>query len=310
QRADSVNAAALHLYTPRNATLAGSEGGGNPRNAGRNPAFGATVFYRLASTPDSATTVTVDFLDAKGNLIRSYASRGDSLNRITPVAGLNRVAWNLRRPAPTRLAGIVLFGAPTDGARVPPGRYQVRLTAGKTVITKSFDVLQDPRLDVPAAVVAERDSLASLLSNRINEIHDAVVRVRDLRAQVQGVVARVTDAPGADTITKAGRALAKKLEDIDPRLTTKATNGQDIINYTNGINGQFGFLLGQVEGNPMVTRPVRERLVELEGRWRALREEVERLETADVAAFNALLQANKIPNVITPSKKVVIKAVM
>ncbi len=260
--------------------------------------------------PKVATIVTVDFLDAKGNIVRSYASRGDSLNRITPMAGLNRVAWNLRRPAPTRLAGIVLFGAPSDGARVAPGRYQARLTAGKTVSTRSFEVLQDPRLDVPAAVVAERDSLATLLSNRINEIHDAVVRVRDLRTQVQGVVTRVAGSPAADTIAKAGRALAKKFEDIDPRLTTKATNGQDIINYANGINGQFGFLLGQVEGNPSVTRPVRERLVELEGKWSALRAEVERLETAEVAAFNALLQAKGVPNVITPLKKPAIKAVM
>jgi photosystem II stability/assembly factor-like uncharacterized protein len=310
QRADSVNGAAVHLYTPRAASLAGSEGGfGAPRNAGRNPAYGATVFYRLAAAPDSATPVTVEFLDARGAVLRTFASRGDSINRITPTAGLNRLVWNLRRPAPTRIAGIVLFGAPNDGARVPPGRYQVRLTAGKTVQTRSFDVLQDPRLDVPAAVVAERDSLATLLSNRIGEIHDAVMRVRDLRTQVNGVVTRVAGAPAADTITKAGRALVKKLETMDPRLTTKATNGQDIINFANGINGQYGFLLGQVEGNPMVTRPVRERLVELERLWNALRAEVEQLETTEVDAFNALLQANRIPGVITPMKKPTVKAI-
>jgi hypothetical protein len=310
QRTDSVNSAAVHLYTPRNASLAGSEGGfGSPRNAGRNPAFGATVFYRLATAPDSTTPVTVEFLDARGTVLRSFASRGDSINRITPTAGLNRLAWNLRRPAPTRLAGIVLFGAPNDGARVPPGRYQARLTVGNTVLTRSFEVLQDPRLDVPAAVVAERDSLATLLSNRIGEIHDAVVRVRDLRTQVNGVVTRVAGAPGADTITKAGRALVKKLETMDPRLTTKATNGQDIINYANGINGQFGFLLGQVEGNASITRPVRERLLELERIWSALRAEVEQLETTEVQAFNALLQANRIPGVITPLKKPTVRAI-
>ena len=309
QQADSVRAAAAFLYAPRNASLAGSEGGFAPRNAGRNPSYGATVFYRLAAAPDSNTTVKVEFLDAQGAVVRSFASKGDSINRITPTAGINRLVWNLRRPAPTRIAGIVLFGAPNDGARVSPGRYAVRLTAGAVTMTRPFEVLQDPGIDVAASVVAQRDSLAALLSRRISEINDAAMRVRDLRAQVQSVVTHVASTPGADSITKAGKALVGKLQAIDPRLTTKATNGQDIINFANGINGQYGFLLGQVEGNDAVTEPVRQRLVELERIWTALRAEVEQIETSDVDRFNALLQANSIPNIITPVKKPVVKAI-
>ncbi len=302
QRADSLATAAVHLYAPRSAVLAGGSGG-PARNAGRNPAYGATVFFRMSSAPDSATAVKVDFLDAKGTVLRSYGSR-DTLDKITVKAGLNSVNWNLRRAAPTRLPGILLFGAPGDGgARVPPGTYQVRLTAGATVLTKSFEVLQDPRLDVPRAVIAERDSIATLLSNRISEIHDAVVRVRDLKAQVGGFTTRVKEATNADTIAKAGKALSDKLAKIDPRMTTKAGNGQDIINYANGINGQYGFLLGQVEGNPALTKPVKERLAELEKLWSALRGEVEQIEQVDVPAFNKLLQAGKVEGVITAAKK-------
>lgn len=303
QRADSLSNSAVHLYAPRNAMLAGGSSGPT-RNAGRNPPFGATVYFRVASAPDSATTVKMEFLDKKGTVLRAFVSRGDSTDRITVKAGLNSVNWNLRRTAPTRLAGILLFGAPSDGgARVAPGTYQARLTVGATVLTKSFDVLQDPRIDVPAAVIAERDSIATLLSNRIAEIHDAVLRVRDLRTQVSGFTTRTKDAPNADTIAKAGKALGDKLSKLDPRMTTKAGNGQDIINYANGINGQYGFLLGQVEGNPSLTKPVRERLVELEKLWSALRGEVEQVETVDVAAFNALLQAGKVQGLITPAKK-------
>ncbi len=303
QRADSIATAAVHLYQPRSAVLAGGDSG-PARNAGRNPAYGATIYYRLAGVPDSSTTVKVEFLDSKGTALRTYVSRGDSTDRITVKAGLNSVNWNLRRAAPTRIPGILLFGAPGDGgARVAPGTYQVRLTQGTTVMMKSFEVLQDPRIDVPRAVVAERDSIANLLSNRITEIHDAVLRVRDLRTQVAGFTTRSKDATNADTIAKAGKALGDKLSKIDPRLTTKAGNGQDIINYANGINGQYGFLLGQVEGNPGVTKPVRDRLVELERLWMSLRSEVELIETQDVAAFNALLQAGKVQGVITPTKK-------
>ncbi len=302
QRADSVARSRAHLYAPENATLAFGDGGSR-NTVGRNPSYGASVYYWLASEPDSTSIVKIEFVDRSGNVVRSFASRGDSVNKLAPTAGLNKLAWNLRRASPTPIAGIVLFGAPSGGARVPPGEYRVRMTAGNTVQTQTFQVTQDPRLQAPAALVAQRDSLATLLSNRINEIHDAVVRVRDMKGQVSGFVSRASAVPGADTVAKAGGALAKKLEGLDPRLTTKATNGQDIINFANGINGQYGFLLGQVEGNPVITRGVRERLVELEQKWTSLRGEVETVENRDIPAFNALLQAHGMGGVIVPNKK-------
>ena len=61
--------------------------------------------------------------------------------------------------------------------------------------------------------------------------------------------------------------------------------------------------MGQVEGNTVITTPVKERLVQLEALWNALRAEVELVETLDVAAFNALLQANKVPGVISAARK-------
>jgi len=304
QRADAIEKAAMHLYAPRAAILAGGGGGfGSPRNAGKNPAFGATVNFRLAAAPDTASTIALEFLDAKNQVVRSFATRGDTVNRLSAKAGLNSVVWNLRRAAPTRLPGVLLFGAPSDGgARVLPGAYTVRLTMSGTVLTQPLVVKPDPRVDVPAVVMAERDSVARLLTARITEVHDAVIRVRDLRAQVQGYVTRSGSTGAPDTIAKAGRALSGKLQALDPRLTTKASNGQDIINYANGINGQYGFLLGQVEGNLGLTQPVRDRLVELEKVWSALKAEVEQVETIDVNAFNALLQANKVPGVIGTTK--------
>ncbi len=307
QRVDSIVSAKAFLYQPRNATMYGSEGGfGGTRNAGASAPYGAAINFRLAAAPDSAAPpVSLEFLDMKGTVLRRLVTRGDTANRLTVKPGLNRYSWNLRRASPTPIAGIVLFGSPNGGARVSPGRYQVRLTANGVAQTRTFEVMQDPRIETPAAVVAERDSMAAVLSSRITEIHDAVLRLRDYKTQVQGFVTRTAGVPEADTIVKSGGVLTKKLDALGPRLTTKATNGQDIINFTNGINGQYGFLLGEVEGNPQVTKGVKDRLVELEAKWRALRSEVEQVENVDVPAFNALLQARKIPGVVTPAKPAV-----
>jgi photosystem II stability/assembly factor-like uncharacterized protein len=302
QHADSLLTASLHLYAPRPAILAEGQGGGGGlgggRNVGRNPPAGAMLHFRLAAAPDSTTPVTLDILDARGTVVRSFSSRAtETADRLPARAGANMVVWNLRRRAPTTLAGIELFGAPRGGARVAPGRYTVRLTAAGTTRTQPLEVRQDPRVTTPPALVAERDALAATLSDRLGEINDAVLRVRDARGQVQSALTRARDAENAPAITAAGKALTGKLEAMDPRLTTKATNGQDIINYANGFNGQVAFLLGQVEGNSAVTQPVRDRVRELHAQWAKLRAELDAIENDDIPAFNRLLEAGKVPGV-------------
>ena len=298
QHQDSLLAKAAWLYAPKSAVLAGGPAAPS-RNAGRNPAPGANFFYRIAIVPDSASTLTFDVLDAKGSVLRSYSTKDSVVAaRLKPKAGLNVVNWDLRRTAPTRLTGVLLFGAPgSGGARVSPGTYSVRMTMGAIVQTQSFTVTQDPRLTVPAVAIAERDSLSNAISERIREIHDAVLRLRDTRGQVQNALTRGRDASNAPAITAAGKTLVGHLETMDPRLTTKASNGQDIINFANGINGQFGFLMGQVEGNPVVTKAARERLAELEQMWSAIRTDIDNIEQVEVPAFNKLLQDGNVPGV-------------
>jgi photosystem II stability/assembly factor-like uncharacterized protein len=305
QHSATVASAAAHLYQPRDAVLAGGGGGGPTDRVGRNPAYGATLHVRLATAPDSATAITLDILDARGAVVRSLSTRASApLDRITLRAGLNTIGWNLRRTGPTTLPNVTLFGAPNGGPLVMPGTYTARLTVGGVEQRRAFAVKRDPRLEeVPMAVLAARDSLAVTIATRIGEMHDQVVQVRDVRTQVQGVVTRAKELPLGDSIGIAGRGVVSKLDGFEPRLTTKAGNGQDIINYPNGLNGQFGFLWGEIEGNPGLTRPSRERFVEVEAAWRALRGEIEAFMANDLAAFNRLLQRAGVPGVITTAPK-------
>ena len=304
QHASAAKAGA-HLFTPRDAVLGGGGGGGPADRVGRNPAYGATLWLNLPSAPDSSAPITLDILDAKGAVVRSFSTRATvPLDRLTLTAGLNAHVWNLRRTGPTTLQGVTLFGAPNGGPLVAPGRYVARLTVAGSEQRAEFNVNPDPRLaPVPAAVVAARDSLQRTIATRIGEMHDQVLSLRDLRTQVQGVVSRVKDVPLADSIGLTGRAIVGRVNGFEPRLTTKAGNGQDIINYPNGLNGQFGFLWGELEGNPGLTRPSRERFVEVEAAWRALRGEIDAFINNDVGAFNRLLQRAGVPAVILPTPK-------
>jgi photosystem II stability/assembly factor-like uncharacterized protein len=310
QWADAVQSAAVHLFAPRTTVLLEGGGGGfdgppdaptgGAWRAGRNPPTGARLFFRLAQAPDSAAPLSLEILDGAGQVVRRYGRAGpDTAQRLVARAGLNAVTWNFRRTPVTALQNVNLFGAPQGGgARVSPGKYTVRLTVGATVQTVPLELVRDPRLaEYSPAVLAARDSMANVVANRLGEVHDAVLRVRDLKTQVTAAIARATEAANSAAIRASGRALTGKLDGLEPQLTTKAANGQDIINYANGVNGQIGFLLGQIEGNPALTEGTRERMIDVERKWENLKQVLQAIEQQDIPAFNKLLQDGKVDGV-------------
>ncbi len=311
-----VSGREVHLFAPRPALLGGAPSAPTT-TAGRNPPSGANVYYSLARVPDSAQVLKLEFLDTSGRVLRSV-SRAPAAATATPPAapgnrgpatlapkpGLNSFQWDLRADAPTVLPGnLNLWGGPTTGYLVAPGRYQVRLTAGTTVQTQGFEVRQDPRVTAPAPAIAARDSLARAINARVGEINEALLRLRDVKVQVASFVERAKESAAASAITAKGKEITSKVDLLEPRLSTRAANGQDVINYRNGINSQYVFLLGNVEGNDGVTQPSRERFAELERLWSAMRAEVQVIEQQEVPAFNKLLQDGGVNGVIVKVRK-------
>src|SRR6266568_2882246 len=148
QLTPQVSTADAHLFKPRD----GYRTRVNP------PVLGPTIEYYLPSAPNGA--VTVEILDAKGALVNSYNSdapattgrggRGGGAGaaetqtedpdaaptrrfgppppRVTKLAGLNRVTWDVRNK---------------EGVTLPPGQYQARLKIGDRTLTEPVNVLID-----------------------------------------------------------------------------------------------------------------------------------------------------------------------
>ena len=156
QIADSVTARSTYLFQPSPAVRWAS-GGGASLTAGQNPRGGAAIDYFLKATATS--TVTLEFRDGAGKVIRSYTSdsvpndslktAADSVARearegmrdsvvyepadsvVAARAGTNRFVWNLRYPGPKRLKNTLLDEGSLDGPVAPPGNYSVRLIVGQ-----------------------------------------------------------------------------------------------------------------------------------------------------------------------------------
>ncbi len=145
----------------------------------KNPPDGAIVDFYLKAAP--AADITLDILDAKGEVIRSYSSQPQPEaprrpaavadiwiappSRLTARPGMNRFAWDLRYSNPGQEGAA--------GPQVLPGTYTVRLTAAGRGTTQPLTVMLDPRSTATPAEIRQRFDLSLSLWRDMNRAAEA-----------------------------------------------------------------------------------------------------------------------------------------
>ncbi|MDQ6635463.1 MAG: hypothetical protein M3Z10_12005, partial [Gemmatimonadota bacterium] len=184
--------------------------------AGDNPPDGAILDYYLKSPAD---LVTLEILDASGNLVRRFRSSdpmeppvpGRNIpdywirppQRLGNQAGLHRFVWDLHDPTPS----LSRFEYPISATyrntpREPrgpwalPGAYTVRLTANGRSVTRPLVVQMDPRVKTPAAALTRQFALGRQLAAAIDRAAAATRAARDSVASA-GAAPGTTATPGA-----------------------------------------------------------------------------------------------------------------
>ncbi|HEX2080520.1 MAG TPA: hypothetical protein VHG08_22645 [Longimicrobium sp.] len=293
-----------------------------PADVTRGVDPGAIIYYTL---PAPARRLTVEILDAQGNVIRSFANdtRPDSVRNAARGAGgggedegegegggrgraqrfapnqqgMNRFGWNLRYPGPTSFPGMILWAADTAaGPRALPGTYTVRLTADGQVQRQAFTVRTDPRLQgVSQADLQRRFDFAMRIRNRASEANDAVLLIRGVRQQVQERLGRTQDAG----VRQAGDSLLARMAVIEERLyQVRNQSNQDPLNYPIRLNNKLAALMSHVEeAESAPTEQAYQVFQELSGQLDRELAALDAVWTQDLGAFNRLLRANRLPPV-------------
>ena len=307
QLADSVVTADAFLYKPRDVVRFGlgggfGGGGGGGPIAGRNPPGGAVVQFTLRAVPDTTTEVRLEFLDSAGTVIRSYTSRArEQANRLDTLrAGMNRFVWNMRYPNATTFQGLIMWAGNVTGPLAPPGRYQVRLTAGGRTQTQEFRLLPDPRLNVPPQDYAAQFALLIRIRDRLSDANNAVVRIRAIRSQLEQVTERLQGVSSAPAIRAAADSLRRRITAIEEAIyQTRNRSGQDPLNYPIRLNNRIAALSGVVasaEARP--TDQAVEVFNELSGLLQAELDKLSAVVSTDLPAFNALVREANIPALV------------
>jgi len=264
-------------------------------DAGENPPSGVVVHYWLKEAPTG--DLTLSFLDADGREIRSFASRsaegppatkdgGDEEPRPTKRAGANRFVWNLRRPDATKLPdnkGRVGTIDALTGPRVPPGRYQIRLTVGGRTLTQPFILVKDPRALATDEDLGEQHAWATRAHDLLTRVHDAVLALRDVRAQADAWAGRV-DTPA---IKDAAQALARTLGAIEGELIQ--VRSEDPRMFPAKLNSRVATLVGLIEySDAAPTQALRDLYENVALAAEMELAKLDRCLAEDVSSFNAL----------------------
>jgi hypothetical protein len=161
-----ASGAVVNSYSSENAPAAGGRGGRGGRGGGRGAAPGeAGAGAGAAEEPQ---------FDPEAGGGGGGRGRGNAPPpRVTKDVGMNRVVWDVRS---------------TAGLSMPPGQYTARLTVNDKAATQPFNVLIDPRIAAEGVTAAD-----------LKEQYEHNVRVRDLGAQAQQLLARVRTAMNGAT---------------------------------------------------------------------------------------------------------------
>ncbi len=211
--------------------------------------------------------------------------------------GLNRYAWNLRYPEAKKFEGLILWGGGTEGPRVPPGAYTVRLTVGEETRTATAELKQDPRTTASGAdLQAQFDFL--LASNRkLSEVHEQIERIRKVREQLVQFRKRAGKDEKAKPLIAAAKELDRKMTAVEETLyQTKNRSPQDPLNFPIRLNDKLAAVAGSAAiGDHAPTAQQRAVQAQLVGKIDAELAKLQAIWSTDLPALNRLIEQSGVP---------------
>ncbi|HJT97886.1 MAG TPA: hypothetical protein VJ696_06185, partial [Rhodanobacteraceae bacterium] len=186
---------------------------GDAAFTGPNPPNGAEIVYYQKSR-HLFGKLKLDILDDKGEVIDTIPA---SVRR-----GINRVTWSMRvKPPRVPPAAQIAFNS-TQGPRVPPGTYKVRMTKGKDVYETKIDVGLDRRVAFTAADRRAQYDAAMRVRALFGEMSDLVFRINAGRTQADAAGAKL---PANDATRKQLAALSTQADEIRRKIVATKEGG-------------------------------------------------------------------------------------
>ncbi len=232
----------------------------------------------------------LEVFDADGKLVDTLPA--------SKQPGINRVNWSMNVKPPRVPPAASVAGSATQGPRVVPGTYTVRMTKGDKTYETKVQVGLDPRAPFTVADRKAQFDAAMKVHGMFGEMSDLVAQIVAART---GAETKSSGLPESDPLRARLTAVADKADLLRKKIVaTKeggAITGEERLREF--MDDLYGGILSY-EGKPTAT---------LMARTDALRRELgdvqaefEAFKKTDVGPVNAELKARGLPEIALPDK--------
>jgi len=218
-------------------------------------------------------------------------------------AGLNRFAWDMTWPPARRFPGLILWNNELVAPPAVPGKYQVRLTAAGETLTQPLEIRKDPRSAATQQDLEAQFQLLQQIRDKLDETHEAIRRIRDVRGQLDGLEKLLgKDDAAMKPVLDAAKDLDKKMTEVEEALyQTKNRSRQDPLNFPIRLNDKLSGVagssaLGDARPTEQAVRVKNELVAAIDTQLAKLRT----LWDGDLTRFNQLAREKGVAAVILP----------
>lgn len=236
--------------------------------SGENPPNGAVITY-YQKARHVIGRMKLEVLDANGNVVDELPA--------SKRKGLNRVVWAMRTKPPQVPPAAALAGSSSQGQRILPGQYTVRLTKAGEVSTAPLTIGLDRRATYTIADRQAQFAAAERVKALFARMSKLVAQMNAARGHAAQVVAKADASPAA-------KAEAKTLSDRVEKLRTQvvATKEGGAITGEERLRENLDYAYGAVTSTEHAPTPyalaridaLEKELNEVEKAWAALSAEV------------------------------------
>ncbi|MDA0707914.1 MAG: hypothetical protein O2963_02410 [Proteobacteria bacterium] len=289
QGAENRDADKMYLYKPETA---------HDARVG-NMTLKAVIYYTLGEKPNlKDTPVKMEIIDGTGKIIRTLTSDekighdgggSGSAYHLPAQKGMNKASWDLRSENFSEIKDLyVLSGGGdniTDGYKVRPGDYKIRISFDGEVMEQPLNVAYDPRIDVSEAVLMEKYVLTEKIAASLADLTDSIKTARDARKQAKEqvkILASDADLKKlAQNIVDAVGVWEAKVVSVD------RTYFQDTLNWPDMVFADLQDIYRIVDDIvPPMNKRMEQRFNDVDARWQALKPEYQTIISGPVATFN------------------------
>ena len=288
------------LYKPKDTyRIAGGKSNRNKLTEGENLDNGVITYFNIPTYTEN-DEVSLTYLNTNRDTIVSFGTKLKEKKKLNVKKGANKFAWNMYYDGASDFKGMVLWWASLSGPKAVPGNYYVDLNVNGEVISKSFNILIDPRSESSVLNMQEQFNFITSINQTVDKSHKSIKKIRNIKNQLSKFITEYSENDVKDLIDKAS-VLEGKLSAIEKELyQTQNRSGQDPLNFPIRLTNKLAHLNSLVSMGDF--QPTLQDIQVKEFLVQEIKKSLESFDVLmenEIISFNNLFNSNNLNYIIT-----------